>query len=123
MSASIATKKGSVVMDLFKTTAGYIKGAAGDYISESFPVTGSIVNDAKSTIRDIQTKLGDGQGMPLVQRIMKMKKHVSAKKIFDWYTEKENDFDDFSDDELTFDGATPEEGEDQKRNSKGTCCC
>ena len=104
-------------MDLFKTTAGYIKGAAGDYISESFPVTGSIVNDAKSTIRDIQTKLGDGQGMPLVQRIMKMKKHVSAKKIFDWYTEKENDFDDFSDDELTFDGATPEEGEDQKRNA------
>ena len=104
-------------MDLFKTTAGYIKGAAGDYISEAFPVTGSILNDAKSTIRDVQTKLGDSQGTPLVQRIMKIKKHVSAKKIFDWYTEKENDFDDFSDDELSFDGVATEEGEVQNNAS------
>ena len=109
MSASISKKKGSVAMDLLKATAGYIRGATGQYISEVFPTTSSIIDESKSTYREIQTKL-TGADTGLFQRIAKMKRNVSTKKILDWYLDKESEFDTDSDDEnLTFDGQSNDE--------------
>ena len=113
MSASISKKKNSIVRDLLKTTAGYIKGATGEYIKEVMPMTSSIIIDSKSTYKDIQTKLTNNNG--LIQEITKMKKNINARKILDWYLDKENDFDADSDDEnLTFDGVSSDEALSQK---------
>ena len=109
MAASISTKRASVAAEFMKKTAGYITGAAGDYIKEAMPTTTSTIGDARSEFTNVKNKFGN-MTSSISQTAKAMKRQGGLKRVLDWYLDKDKDSN--IDDSLTFDTVTSDDSSD-----------
>lgn len=107
MSSSIELKKRNLSIDFVKRTAGLVTGAAGDYISEAMPTTTSTLTEAKATISQV-TSAFTTVSQDVLPRIRNIKSQNPIRGIYQWYMDKENEYDDnfSSDTGLEFDTST-----------------
>ena len=102
MSSSINMKKRSLNMNFVKKTAGYISGAAGEYISEVMPVTVPTLVEAKSMVSQVSSTLTNST-QNVTSAVKKLKNQNLFKNIYRWYMDQENDFSDNIDTDFNFD--------------------
>lgn len=102
MAASISLKGGKVAAKFMQKTAGYIAGAAGDYIKDAMPTTTSTIEDAKSEVSTI-TSTFKNTASSIMQRTKAFKNQGGLKRILNWYMNNDDVSDFGSDMDLGFD--------------------
>jgi hypothetical protein len=92
MNATISTKSKNISLDFIKTTAGYISGATGEYISEAMPVSKSTISGAKQGLQELNTTLSSTSSS-ILPKISQIKNQGVFKSISNWFMQKEESYD------------------------------
>ena len=100
MAASINMKESKLAGSLISATAGYITGAAGEYISDAMPNTVSVISGMKSASDKVAQSITNAD---IFSRVRKFKTTASLRNVLRWYTDADNSFGPDESDSLSFD--------------------
>ena len=100
MAASINMRESKIAGSLLSATAGYITGAAGEYISDSMPNTTSVISGMKTVSSKVSSSITNAD---IMGKVTKFKSAASLRNVLKWYTDSDNSFGSDVSDDLVFD--------------------
>lgn len=92
MSASVAKKEGSISKQFFAKTGSYMSSYMNSYISEVMPVSKSLIDESKETLKSVKNELST-KAKDVLPIVRDLKKQMHFKNILNWYmaSSEEND--------------------------------